>query len=423
MIRDTSGQDVVIAAKSPRRKTVLLAGAVSGLVVLSSLAWPAIDRWSSSSISVPAARLRFGEASVGRFERDAAVQGKIVAANSPTLYSSTTGTVTLQVQAGDSVQIGTLLALIDSPELRNELAREQATHESLASELGRARIEAKQKNFEAKRQIDLAEVALAAADREKRRADDPRLAQALSKIESEKISDELDKARISHANAVQHAELLKESLAFDIRTKQAQLNRQQLVADNLQRQVDALQLKSPVNGMVGTIHIAQKAVVPINTKLITVVDLSAYAAELEVPESYADDLGIGMATDLQINGQHYPGTVSAVSPEVQNNLVLARVQWQGDTPPGLRQNQRLSARILFEQRDQVLTVPRGPFFESGGGRVVYVVQDGIAYKRQIKPGASSVSAIEVLDGLQVGERIVVSSTSEFDDADSVLLND
>lgn len=423
MIRDTSGQDVVISSASNRRKPILIGASVVGLVVLSTLAWPAIDRWSSASISVPAARLRFGEAAVGTFERDAAVQGKIVAANSPTLYSSTTGTVTLQVQAGDSVTVGTLLAVIDSPELRNSLAREQATQASMASELGRARIEAKQKQFEAKRQIDLAEVALAAADREKRRADDPRLSQALSKLEYEKISDELDKARITHANAVQHAELLKESLEFDVQTKQAQLNRQKLVAADLQRQVDALQLKSPVNGMVGTIHIAQKAVVPINTKLITVVDLSAYAAELEVPESYADDLGIGMHAELQINGQRYAGSVSAISPEVQNNLVLARVQWQGQTPSGLRQNQRLSARILFEQRDNVLTVPRGPFFESGGGRIVYVVQDGVAHKRQIKPGASSVAAVEVIEGLQAGERIIVSSTSEFDDAESVLLND
>ena len=105
MIRDTSGQDVVLTGNGRRRKPLLVAGGVLGLVVLSSLAWPAIDRWSSSSISVPAARLRFGEASIGRFERDAAVQGKIVAANSPTLYSSTTGTVTLQVQAGDSVNV------------------------------------------------------------------------------------------------------------------------------------------------------------------------------------------------------------------------------------------------------------------------------------------------------------------------------
>lgn len=423
MIRDTSGQDVVLTAPPSRRKKLVLAASVVGIAVLSTLAWPAYERWSSASISVPAARLRFGDASVGVFERDAAVQGKIVAANSPTLYSSTTGTVTLHVQAGDSVQIGTLLAVIDSPELRNELAREQATRDSLASELGRARIEAKQKVFEAKRQIDLAQVALTAADREKRRADDPRLSQALSKLEYEKISDELDKTRITYNNAVEYAKLLQESTEFDVQTKQAQLARQKLVADNLKRQVDALQLKSPVNGMVGTIHIAQKAVVPINTKLITVVDLSAYAAELDVPESYADDIGIGMAAEIQINGQNYLGSVSAISPEVQNNLVRARVQWQGDTPPGLRQNQRLSARVLFERREQVLTVPRGPFFESGGGRIVYVVQDGMARKRNIRTGASSVGAVEVLEGLQAGERIIVSSTTDFKDAESVLLND
>ncbi|NQD35813.1 efflux RND transporter periplasmic adaptor subunit [Permianibacter sp. IMCC34836] len=423
MIRDTSGQDVVLTSAPTRRKKLVLAGSLVGITVLSTLAWPAYERWSSASISVPAARLRFGDVSVGVFERDAAVQGKIVAANSPTLYSSTTGTVTLQVQAGDSVTIGSLLAIIDSPELRNELAREQATYESMTSELGRARIEAKQKLFEAKRQIDLAQVALTAADREKRRADDPRLSQALSKLEYEKVADELDKARITYDNAVAHYKLLEESTEFDVKTKQSQQTRQRLVADNLKRQVEALQLKSPVNGMVGTIHIAQKAVVPINTKLITVVDLTAYAAELDVPESYADDIGIGMAAEIQINGQNYLGNVSAISPEVQNNLVKTRVQWQGETPPNLRQNQRLSARVLFERREQVVTVPRGPFFESGGGRIVYVVQDGVAHKRTIRTGASSVGAVEVLEGLQVGERIIVSSTSDFKDAESVLLND
>ncbi len=420
-IRDTAGQDEVLAPRgSGKRKRLLIASAI-GLALAATLVYPAYERWSAAEISTPLARLRLGTASTGLFERDAAVQGKIVAANSPTLYSNTPGLITLHVRAGDAVKIGDTLAEIDSPELKNELAREAATLQSMENEAGRARIDGKQKVFEAQRQVDIAAVALTAAEREKRRADDERTQLALSKIEREKITDELEKARITHANAERQVALAEENQNYEIRTKENLVTRQRLVVENLQRRVDALTLRSPVNGMVGSIPVPQKSAITPNMPLMTVVDLGAYAAELDVPESYADDLGIGMNVDIAINGKNHSGVLTAISPEVKNNLVQARVQWQGETPAGLRQNQRISARILFERRENVLTVPRGPFLESSGGRVVYVVKDGIAEKRAVTTGATSVGAVEIIDGLQPGEQIIISSTTDFKDASSVLL--
>lgn len=422
MIRDTSGQDTLIQRPtSAKRKWLIIAGSAAGLALITGLTLPTWQRWSNAEISYPEARLRLGEVKVGQFVRDAAVQGKIVAANSPTLYAPTTGTVTLNVRAGDSVKQGDVLAVIDSPELTNELERETATLSGLETDLGRAGIDKRQKEFESRRAIDIARVTLDAADREMRRADDPQLRQALSHLEYEKVKDDLAKARIEYKNSIEQEKLLKENLEFDLKSKEHQTQRQRLVVQNLQRRVEELKLRSPVNGMVGTLHAVQKAVVAGNAPIITVVDLTAYAAELEVPESYADDLGLGMATDIEINGKSYRGKVSAISPEVQNNLVNCRVTWDDEVPAGLRQNQRISARILFESRDQVVMVPRGPFLESGGGRIAYVVQDGVAEKRKIVTGATSVGAVEVLDGLKPGERIVVSATSDFRDANHVLL--
>src|SRR5690606_33955704 len=94
-----------------------------------------------------------------------------------------------------------------------------------------------------------------------------------------------------------------------------------------------------------------------------------------------------------------PATVSAISPEVVNSRVLARVRFDGEQPPGLRQNQRVSARVLFEEKPDVLMVARGPFLESQGGRFAYVVRDGYAERVPVRIGATSVAAVEILEGL------------------------
>ena len=69
----------------------------------------------------------------------------------------------------------------------------------------------------------------------------------------------------------------------------------------------------------------------------------------------------------------------------------------------------------------MLKVPRGPFLEEGGGRWAYVVQDGLATRRTIAVGAVSVSEVEIADGLEIGDEIVLSDMSRFDGADTVLL--
>ena len=67
-------------------------------------------------------------------------------------------------------------------------------------------------------------------------------------------------------------------------------------------------------------------------------------------------------------------------------------------------------------------VQRGQFFDSGNGRVAYVVEDGIAYRRSILSGATSLNSVEILEGLNAGDTIIISSTDSFNGADTVLIN-
>jgi HlyD family secretion protein len=116
------------------------------------------------------------------------------------------------------------------------------------------------------------------------------------------------------------------------------------------------------------------------------------------------------------------GKISAISPEVVNSQVLARVRFDGEQPAGLRQNQRVSARVLFEEKPDVLMLARGPFIEAQGGRHVYVMDGDIAVRTPISLGATSVSAVEILDGLKPGDRVVIAGTDNFQDAERVAIN-
>ena len=107
---------------------------------------------------------------------------------------------------------------------------------------------------------------------------------------------------------------------------------------------------------------------------------------MKVPESFARDLGIGMPAQVTSNGAKYAAEIAAVSPEVVNGEVTARVRFaDGKQPPGLRQNQRLSVRVVMDTRHDVLMVERGPFVEQDGGNFAYLVDGSSAIRTSI-PG-------------------------------------
>jgi HlyD family secretion protein len=421
-IRDTSAQDRPRAPRRGRRWRVaagiaLAIAAVAGLLAL------AVERWMSSERSVEAARLRIAEVTRGTLVRDAAVTGRVVAAVSPTLYAPMPGTVTLAIRAGDTVHKGDLLATIDSPALQSELARERSTLAQLEAQRGSARIATDQQRLQARREADEAAIALTAATRELSGSAAAWKLGAIPEVELHRAEDAVESARIRDKNARAQAKLAGESASFDLETAQQQRERQRIAVAELERRVAELSVRAPVDGVVGTLSVADRAVVAANTPLLTVVDLSQLEVELEVPETYADDLGLGMSAEVKIGGTVAVGTLSALSPEVVKNSVLARVRFAGQQPAGLRQSQRVSARILIEERPDVLLLARGPFLDAHGGRYAYVVEEGVAVRRPIRIGATSVAAVEILEGLSPGQRVVIAGSESFRDAATVRIHD
>jgi len=408
----------VQAARSLTWLKLALPAAILGLIVLA--AFSVFSTWLSAEASVSADRIRLAQVQRGHLVRDLNVQGRVVAAVSPTLYSPATGTVSLDVKPGDTVEQDQVLATIDSPEVRAAYLQELSTLDSLIAELEREKIQARQAEVKGQQLIDLAKVQLTAADREMRRAETSIETNSISQIDYERARDELSRAQVQHAHAVADAGLQTESLQFETQTRQLAVDRQKLVVDEFNRRVEQLSIRSPVDGIVGNIVVTQKAVVEQNAPLITVVDLSAFEVEVMVPESYADDLGIGLGGTIKYNNQDWRGELVSMSPEVNNNEVAGRIRFSGGSPPGLRQNQRVTVQILIDELQDVLKLQRGSFAETGAGRVAFVLgSDGIAVKREVSLGARSSAEVEVLSGLQEGEQVIISSIAEYEQFDTI----
>lgn len=423
MIRDTSAQDrrVGPAKTSTQRKLIYAAGA---LMVIALISWitPSFVRVFSIGQSISESRLRIAVVRRGDLVRDISAQGRVVAAVSPTLYAPASGTISLLAQAGDKVDKEAIIAEIDSPELTNKLAQEQATLQGLELDAERSGIDHRKQQAISQKAIDQAQIDRQTAVREVERTEKAFKLGALPRLDVLRAHDALEKADIVLAHAKKDFVLERESLDFELKTKRLVRDRQRLLVADLQRQVDLLKLRSPVAGQIGQLLVQQKANVAINVPLVTVIDMSAMEIELQVAETFARELAIGMPAEIQNGAEKYPGELSAVSPEVVNGQVVARIRFGDEKPVGLRQNQRLSTRILLDTRQNVLIVERGPFVDAGAGRMAYIVVGDIAERRLIEIGAMSLNTVEMVSGVREGDRIVISGTDEFHGAERVVLS-
>ena len=162
-IQDTSAQDVRLAPRDPRRKRLIIGGISASVILAVWLAAPVVQRWANATISVPVDRVRTATVMRGDLVQDVSVQGRVVAAVSPTLYASAAGTITLEVGAGEQVLEGQVVATVVSPELTSELQQAESAFEQRKMELERQRIESRQQALDNRKADDLADVALVAA--------------------------------------------------------------------------------------------------------------------------------------------------------------------------------------------------------------------------------------------------------------------
>jgi HlyD family secretion protein len=422
MIETTSSMDRPLAAASGVTKARMIAGGIlAAIVLVAVIAFPIVRRWSRADRAVDATTLTIGTVVRGDLVRDVSVQGRVVAALHPTLISPAQGIVAVHAKAGSVVRKDDVLAVVDSPELRSALLQARAQLLSLQSDYERQKIASVQLDARAKEAVSLAAVRVDAAKRALERAEKLRAEGLMNGPDYERAHDDVHIAELELAQAQREISMTHESADFDVRSRKLQADRQQSVVAELQKRFDDLTIRAPFDGVIAAVSVNERDSVIANQPILNIVNLSSLELEITIPEEYAGDVKIGTPLMIGTADSEQPAHITAVSPEIVGNQITTRAVPDGAWPAGLRQNQRVNARLVFESRHDVLKLPRGAFVEAGGGRTAYVVENNLATQRPIAIGSAGASEVEIVSGLREGERVILSDTTPFNSVRTVML--
>lgn len=201
--------------------------------------------------------------------------------------------------------------------------------------------------------------------------------------------------------------------------------------DNARAQYDMAKLqlayatiKAPISGVIATRNAQAKPgnLIQVGVDVVSIVDVSVLEATLNVPEREIATLKPGQAVDLVVDalpGQHFTGKVDRIAPVVDAGSgtfrVISRFDSQGQLQPGMFG--RLG--INYDQRADALVVPRNALLEDGGEPAVYVVRDGKAVRTNLVLGYSEGGWVEVRDGLEAGDAVVIAGKAALREGSTV----
>ena len=239
---------------------------------------------------------------------------------------------------------------------------------------------------------------------------------------------QLQQSQAAEQEFATRAALEQERLQMATDTVEAQLAVERAEADRLRtlyelrrQQVDDLHVRAGIPGVLQQVPLEEGQRVTIGTNLARVGDPTVLKAELRIAETQAKDIQIGQPAAIDTRNGVIPGHVTRIDPAVENGTVTVDVALDGALPRGARPDLTVDGTIELERMDDVLFVGRPVFGQEESVVSLFTVEpDGMhAARTRVSLGRASVNTIEVLEGLQPGDRVVLSDMSTWDQFDRV----
>jgi HlyD family secretion protein len=209
--------------------------------------------------------------------------------------------------------------------------------------------------------------------------------------------------------------LMEQAIGAQIATQSSQVQQLKAIAVNQQNRLQSLHVRAPERGVLQDLTLQLGQWVPEGTTLAKVVQPGQLKAVLRIPESQAKDVAIGQKASIDTRNGFVPGHVMRKDPSAQGGSVTVDVSLDGALPAGAVPDLSIDGTIVIEKLTNVLYSGR-PAFSAGSGSasLFRVTSDGKAADRvPVVLGRSSVNVIEIVRGLEIGDRIIVSDMSQY----------
>ena len=417
------GMDRRIEKKVSKKQMVLFAA--SATVVLAGAWWVFDTLAGGRSLTVNAQRIAISPVTTGTYEDFIPLRGRLVPSSTVYLDAIEGGRVE-QVLAEDGalVEAGDLIAVLSNTNLQLEvLGREAAVTEQL-NNMRTIELQLEQNRLAHKRNLVEIDYQITRLEREIARQRELLGENLVSQSTIDNLEDELAYYR-------NRREVTLESQATDARMQEAQLQQLRDAGEQLQaglgfarKNLEDLNVRAPVAGKLSGFNIEIGQSIARGGRLGQIDDPDGYKLNARIDEFYLGRVDLELPAVAEHNRRELELRVAKIYPQVKEGNFEVDMTFD-EQPEGLRRGQTLQTRLTLGDNTDATLIPNGAFYQETGGNWVFVVtpEGSEAVKRTVRLGRRNSEFIEVLDGLEPGERVITSPYTSFVGMDRLSLND
>ena len=416
------GMDRVVARKMPMGRKIAYAAAV--IVAALFIYWLVGMLLGGRSLSVNSQRVFISDVTVGTFEDFIPLRGRLVPRSTVYLDAIEGGRVEeVLVEDGVIVAAGDPIARLSNTNLQLEvLGREAAVTEQL-NNMRTIELQLEQNRLSHKRNLVEIDYQIIRLNRSIDRQRDLARQNLVSQSTVDELQDELD-------YYMNRREVTLESQATDTRLQEAQLAQLRAAGTQLEtsltfarKNLDDLNVRAPVDGKLSGFNIEIGQSIERGGRLGQIDDPDGYKLNVKIDEFYLGRVDIGQVATAEHGRDEYEMRIAKIYPQVNNGQFEVDMVFD-EEPEDLRRGQTLQLKLTLGDNSDALLIPNGSFYQETGGNWIFVVSpDGTeAVKRNVRLGRRNTDFIEVLDGLEPGEKVITSPYTSYAGMDRLTLD-
>ena len=394
-----------------------------GLLVIVILVWLATSNFSST-LRVDRRGLNIGTVENAQFDDYVSVDGSVVPIQVVQISPEEGGVVLEKtVEEGAHVKKGDVIVRLNNSNLDLEILNAESELAEKQNMLRSTQLSMEQDNLNNRNEA----LQLKMDVQTKRRAYKHQAALQKEELNSR---EEYLKAKEDYELAVQKEELIQQRLK-----KTNELNRSQVAqmtgdlasmrknVELVRQRKAKLDVRSTIDGEIGLLDVELGQSISPGQKIGVINDLSDYKVEAQVDEHYIDRVHTGLQATFEQNGRKYRLRVRKVYPEVREGRFKIDFVFRGERPKNIRTGQTYYVDLQLGEAKKAIIIPKGTFYSVTGGSWIFVLdKDGRkAYRRKIRIGRQNPQYYEVLEGLEPGEKVIVSGYESYKDNEKLVL--
>ncbi len=414
----------IVRPEVKRKKKMRRIMYIAAAVVLIPLVTYALSRLKPAAPSVDSGTIWTGTVKRGPMLREVRGLGTLVPETIRLIPAATDGQVQRRyLLPGTPVKANTVIFDLVNPQLQQEeldaeyqLKGAQAAYQQTKAFLENQLMDKRTLAASVSSQYRTAEMVKQTKEQLGANGLAPELDVKTAQVQAEELAKENDLAQ-------KEVETFQNSIAAQLAVQEATVNEKRAMYELKKTQMDELHIRPGIDGMLQELDVEVGQKVTMGTVLARVAQPSHLKAQLKIAETQAKDVVIGQQASVDTHNGIIPGHVTRIDPAVVNGTVTVDVGLDGPLPPGARPDLSVEGTVEIERLADVLYVERPVHGEANSTVGLFKLTDNgkEATRVQVALGRSSVNTVEILKGLQVGDKVILSDMSAWDNYDRVEL--